>query len=50
MDERTIEARALLQANKIDIYYDKSKRERSSTMDGGQRNWRGEDRQKLQKN
>jgi hypothetical protein len=25
-------------------------RERSSTMDGGQRNWRGEDRQKLQKN
>jgi hypothetical protein len=24
-------------------------RERSSTMDGGQRNWRGEDRQKLQK-
>jgi hypothetical protein len=24
--------------------------ERSSTMDGGQRNWRGEDRQKLQKN
>jgi hypothetical protein len=25
-------------------------RERSSTMDGEQRNWRGEDRQKLQKN
>jgi hypothetical protein len=24
--------------------------ERSSTMDGGQRNWSGEDRQKLQKN
>jgi hypothetical protein len=24
-------------------------RERSSTMDGGQRNWSGEDRQKLQK-
>jgi hypothetical protein len=26
------------------------RRERSSTMDRGQRNWRGEDRQKLQKN
>jgi hypothetical protein len=25
-------------------------RDRSSTMDGGQRNWLGEDRQKLQKN
>jgi hypothetical protein len=25
-------------------------RERSSTIDGGQQNWRGEDRQKLQKN